>query len=83
MNAAEMCDRLDAMIDELIMDGGVDAASLASILLAAKDSVRGRYSVTLSQQIWFASNDLYVEDANHDPMPLTSHCRPHRHVATP
>ncbi|MFO0910786.1 MAG: hypothetical protein U0794_21010 [Isosphaeraceae bacterium] len=51
-------DRLDALIDDLIMDGGVEAASLASILLAAKDSLRSNYLVTLSRRVWSESNEL-------------------------
>lgn len=61
MICAAVCDRLDTMIDELIMDGGVEAVSLAAILLAAKDSVKGRYQVSLSRRMWAAGNDLLAE----------------------
>jgi hypothetical protein len=53
-------DRLDILIDDLILDGGVEAASLASILLAAKDSVQGEYHVTLSRLVWLSNNELQV-----------------------
>src|SRR5262249_25858239 len=51
--------------DDLIMDGGVEAASLASILLAAKDSVKSDYLVTLSRRGWAADNQLKSEVAPH------------------
>jgi hypothetical protein len=53
-----LSERVDALIDDLIMDGGVDAASLGSILLASKDSLKGDYLVTLSRRVWLASSEL-------------------------
>ena len=61
MFPAALSERLDAMIDDLIMDGGVEAASLASILLAAKDSLHGNFLVTLSRKVWTANNELKAE----------------------
>lgn len=58
MISAALGERLDALIDELIMDGGLEAASLASILLAARDSVNGDYHVLLSRRVWSANNEL-------------------------
>jgi len=58
-----LSERLDVLIDDLIMDGGVEAASLASILLAAKDSVKSDYLVTLSRRVWAANNELKSEFA--------------------
>jgi hypothetical protein len=58
-------ERLDALIDALIMDGGVEAASMASILLAAEDSANRDYLVTLSRRVWAVSNELKA-DFNHD-----------------
>lgn len=58
MFPAELGERLDVLIDDLIMDGGVESASLASILLAAKDSVRRDDLVTLSRQVWWANTEL-------------------------
>ena len=58
MLSLSLSERLDAIIDALILDGGIEAASLASILLAAKDSVAGEYHVTLSRLVWSASNEL-------------------------
>ena len=56
-------ERLDTLIDDLIMDGGVEAASLASILLAAKDSLKSNCLVTLSRRVWSESNELKAEFA--------------------
>lgn len=51
-------ERVDALIDDLILDGGVEAASLASILMASKDSLNGEYVVSLSRRVWTANSDL-------------------------
>ena len=61
MFPAALSERLDALIDDLIMDGGVEAASLASILLAARDSVKRDCLVTLSRRVWSANNELQAE----------------------
>jgi hypothetical protein len=54
-------ERLDALIDDLIMDGGVEAASMASILLAAEDSANRDYLVMLSRRVWAVSNELKAD----------------------
>ena len=54
----ELSERVDVLIDDLIMDSGVEAASLASILLASKDSLKGNYLGTLSRRVWAASSEL-------------------------
>ncbi len=61
MLCAALSDRLDGLIDELILDGGVEAASLASILLIAKDAVKKDYHVILSRRVWTANNELQAE----------------------
>ena len=61
MFPAPLSEKLDALIDDLIMEGGIEAASLASILLAAKDSVNSDYYVSLSRRVWAANNDLREE----------------------
>lgn len=63
MFPAALSDRLDSLIDELILDGGVEAASLASILLAAQDSVSRDEHVTLSRRVWAANNELLAAHA--------------------
>jgi hypothetical protein len=50
--------RLDGLIDDLLNDADVASCSLASILLAARDSVRDGYHVALARRIWDANNDL-------------------------
>jgi hypothetical protein len=80
MLCAALSDRLDGLIDELILDGGVEAASLASILLTAKDSVKGDYHVLLSRRVWAANNDLQAEFQAADesePVPPRLGIRPH------
>lgn len=71
MISAALSERLDTLIDELIMDGGVEAASLASILLAAKDSVNGGYHVMLSRRVWAANNELIAEYPDLEEFPKT------------
>ena len=66
MFPAMLNDRVDALIDDLIMNGGVEAASVASILLAAKDAVKHDYHVTLTRRVWSAVNDLNGEDGSHE-----------------
>ena len=68
MFPAALSDRLDALIDELIMDGGVEAASLASILLTAKDSIKRDDHVTLSRKVWAANNELLDDPASSQPL---------------
>ena len=58
MFPAALSERLDALIDDLILDGGIEAASLASILLTAKDSIKRDDHLTLSRKVWTANNEL-------------------------
>ena len=58
MFSAALSDRLEALIDDLILDGSIEAASLASILLAARDSLRADNLLTLSCLVWNANNAL-------------------------
>ncbi len=55
-----LSDRVETLINDLIEEGGLDSASLASILVAAQDSVRGGYCLELSRQVWLVSNALKV-----------------------
>lgn len=63
MFPAALNDRVDALIDDLILDGGVEAASIASILLAARDSVTRNDLVSLSRRVWSANNELLAAHA--------------------
>lgn len=72
MVSEKICERLDSLIDELILDGGVEAASLASILLAAKESARTNELLSLSCHVWTATNDMRGREAQtptHSPAP--------------
>jgi hypothetical protein len=57
-----LSDRIDTLVDELIEDGGLDSAALASILLTAHDSVERGYSMELSRRVWVAATELRCED---------------------
>ena len=66
MFPAALSERLDALIDELIMDGGMEAASLASIFLTARESIKRDDHLTLSRRVWTVNNELQAEFAkNH------------------
>ncbi len=64
MVSAKVLDRLDSLIDELLNESDLPASSLASILIAARDSVQEGYHVALARRVWDASNsirDQYVD----------------------
>ncbi|MHC5536978.1 hypothetical protein ACYOEI_01740 [Singulisphaera rosea] len=50
--------RLEDLIQGLIEDGGVSAASLASILVVAERARRAGYDVALCRRLWSAENEL-------------------------
>jgi hypothetical protein len=56
--STQVLDRLDTLIDDLLNDGNLSSSSLASILVAARESVRDGYHVALARRTWDASNDL-------------------------
>lgn len=58
MASTQILDRLDSLIDDLVNDGNLSSSSLASILVAARESVRDGYHVALARRTWDASNDL-------------------------
>jgi hypothetical protein len=60
--SSKVLDRLDSLIDELLNDGELSSSSLASILMAARESVRDGYHVALARRIWDAHNDLQLRD---------------------
>ncbi len=78
MFPAALNERVDALIDDLILDGGVEAASIASILLAAQDSVTRNDLVSLSRRVWVANNDLLAAHARkqHAVAPAVRHWSP-------
>ena len=62
-------ERIDALVDDLIADEGVEAAFLASILMTAQESIRKGEHVALSLRIWNAHNDLDTADDGGPPTP--------------
>ncbi len=58
MFSVALNERLETLIDDLIMDGGLEAASLVTILLAAKDSIERADHVLLSRKVWTANDEL-------------------------
>jgi hypothetical protein len=58
MGSSQILDRVDLLIDDLLNDSNLSSSSLASILMAARESVRNGYHVALARRIWDASNDL-------------------------
>ena len=62
MGSSTVLHQIDSLIDELLNDGEVSSSTLASMLMAARDSVRDGYHVALARRIWDASNDLKGRD---------------------
>lgn len=58
MGPTKVLHRIDLLIDDLLNDGDLSSSSLASMLMAARDSVRDGYHVALARRIWDASNAL-------------------------
>lgn len=58
MGPTKAIDQIDVLIDDLLNDGELSSSSLASMLMAARDSVRDGYHVALARRIWDANNDL-------------------------
>jgi len=58
MGPTKVLDQIDVLIDDLLNDAELSASSLASMLMAARDSVRDGYHVALARRIWDANNDL-------------------------
>jgi hypothetical protein len=61
MASTQILDRLDSLIDDLLNDSNLSSSSLASILVAARESVRDGYHVALARRTWDASNDLRLK----------------------
>jgi hypothetical protein len=58
MGSSQVLHHIDSLIDELLNDGDLSSSSLASMLMAARDSVRDGYHVALARRVWDANNDL-------------------------
>jgi hypothetical protein len=58
MNSTKVIDRLDSLIDDLLCESDLPASSLASMLMAARDSVTDGYHVALAKRVWDAQNAI-------------------------
>jgi hypothetical protein len=56
-----LSERIDTLVDDLIEDGGLDSAALASILLTAQDSIARGFGIELSRRVWVAATELKYE----------------------
>lgn len=50
--------RIEMLINDLIEEGGVATASVASILLAAQEAVELGYDLALCRTVWAAASEL-------------------------
>jgi hypothetical protein len=75
MGSSQLLDRVDSLIDDLLNDSKLSSSSLASILMAARESVRDGYHVALARRIWDATNDLKLRQSPAD-QDLVDACRP-------
>ncbi|MBV8129919.1 MAG: hypothetical protein WBX00_04420 [Isosphaeraceae bacterium] len=65
MDSTKVLGQLDSLIDDLLNDSDLPASSLASMLMAARDSVKDGYHFALARRVCDASNairDRYSSD---------------------
>ncbi len=65
MDSTKVLDRLDSLIDDLLNDSDLPASSLASMLMAVRDSVKDGYHFALARRVCDASKamrDRYSSD---------------------
>ncbi len=62
MGASKILVQVDLLIDDLLNDADLSSSSLASMLMAARDSVCDGYHVALARRIWDANNDLKLRE---------------------
>jgi hypothetical protein len=72
MGSSRILDQVDSLIDDLLNDGDVSSSSLASILVAARESVRDGYHVALARRTWDATNDLKLRQCPVEPSLVSS-----------
>jgi hypothetical protein len=58
MDSTKVLDRLDSLIEDLLNQSDLPACSLASMLMAARDSVKDGYHVALARRVWDASHSI-------------------------
>jgi len=62
VGSSKILAQLDSLIDALLNDANLSSASLASILMAARESVRDGNHVALARRVWDATNDLKLRE---------------------
>ncbi len=58
MDSTKVLDQLDSLIDDLLNESDLQASSLASMLMAARDSVKEGYHVALARRVWDVSQAI-------------------------
>jgi hypothetical protein len=58
MDSTKVLDQLDSLINDLLTESDLPASSLASMLIAARDSVRDGYHFALARRVWHVSNEI-------------------------
>ncbi len=58
MDSTKVLDQLDSLIDDLLNQSDLPASSLASMLMAARDSVKDGYHVALARRVWDVSHAI-------------------------
>ena len=58
MGSTRVLDQIDSLIDNLLNDTDLSSSSLASMLMAARDSVRDGYHMALARRMWDANNEI-------------------------
>jgi hypothetical protein len=66
MDSTKVLDQLDTLIDDLLNDSDLPASSLASMLMAARDSVKDGYHFALARRVCDASNAIRDRYATED-----------------
>jgi hypothetical protein len=59
--------RIDSLIDDLLNQSDLASSSLASIMMAARESVHDGYHVALARRIWDVNNHLRLRECPEEP----------------
>jgi hypothetical protein len=65
--ASVVLQRVDLLIDDLLNHSDLSSSSVASILMAARESVRDGYHVALARRVWDLNNDLRLRQCPEGP----------------
>lgn len=61
MSVKSITEQLDVLIDELLLEGDIRSSSLASMLMAVRESAAVGYHVALARLVWDAHNALKAD----------------------